>query len=187
MPRAGWTERQPPYRGTGDTVLRMQPTFFDYSVVFILIASGLIGVLRGLVREVLSLIGWVVAFLVAYHFAGTAAGWIPESVPGGQLARSALGFGVLFIGTVIAAALAGTVLGQLLESTGLKPADRGLGLVFGLVRGALVVMFVVTLAGLTKLPEEAFWRDALSRPYVMQAMESLRPWLPPEVAKYVKT
>ncbi|QYY30583.1 MULTISPECIES: CvpA family protein [Cupriavidus] len=165
----------------------MQPTFFDYAVVFILLASGLIGVLRGLVREVLSLIGWVVAFWVAYRFGGVAAGWMPESLPGGEIARHALGFVTLLIGTVIGAALAGTVVGQLLESTGLKPADRGLGLVFGLLRGALIVMLLVTLAGLTKLPEEEFWRDALSRPYVMQAMESLKPWLPPELAKYVKT
>ncbi|KWR91212.1 CvpA family protein [Cupriavidus sp. IDO] len=165
----------------------MQPTFFDYGVAFILIASSLIGVLRGLVREVLSLIGWVVAFWVAYRYGAVAAGWMPESLPGGELARHALGFVVLLIGTVIGAALAGTVFGQLLESTGLKPADRGLGLVFGLMRGALVVMLVVTLAGLTKLPEEAFWRDAVTRPYVMQAMESLRPWLPPELARYVKT
>ncbi len=165
----------------------MQPTFFDYGVAFILLASGLIGVLRGLVREVLSLIGWVVAFWVAYHYADVAAGWMPDSLPGGALARSALGFVVLLIGTVIVSALAGTLLGQLLETTGLKPADRGLGLVFGLLRGVLVVMFVVTLAGLTKLPEEPFWRDAMTRPYVMQAMESMRPWLPPELAKYVKT
>ncbi|MNY77926.1 Colicin V production protein [compost metagenome] len=75
----------------------------------------------------------------------------------------------------------------MLESTGLKPADRGLGLVFGLLRGALLVMVMVTLASLTKLPEEPFWRDAVSRPYVMQAMESVKPWLPPELAKYVKT
>jgi membrane protein required for colicin V production len=93
----------------------------------------------------------------------------------------------LFVGTVVAAGLAGAVIGGLLETTGLKPADRGLGLVFGLLRGVLLVMFLVTLAGFTKLPEEAFWRDAVSRPYVVQAMEAARPWLPPEIAKYVKT
>jgi membrane protein required for colicin V production len=81
----------------------------------------------------------------------------------------------------------GAILGQLLESTGLKPADRGLGLLFGLARGALIVMLVVVLAGLTRLPEEPFWRDAVSRPYVMQAMDELRHWLPPDLAKYVKT
>lgn len=165
----------------------MQPTFFDYAVVFILLASGLLGVLRGLVREVLSLIGWVVAFWVAFRYGAVAAGWIPESMPGGELARHALGFVVLLIGTVLGASLAGMVVGQLLESTGLKPADRGLGLMFGLVRGVLLVMVMVTLASLTKLPEEPFWRNAVSRPYVMQAMESVRPWLPPELAKYVKT
>ncbi|MGO4277418.1 membrane protein required for colicin V production [Cupriavidus sp. OV038] len=162
-------------------------TFFDYGVAFILVASGLIGILRGLVREVLALVGWVVAFLLAYHFGAMAAQWMPETLPGGQLTRSALGFLAVFLGTWIVSALAGAILGQLLETTGLKPADRGLGLVFGLARGVLIVMLVVVLAGLTKLPEEQFWRDAVSRPYVMQAMDELRQWLPPDLAKYVKT
>jgi len=162
-------------------------TFFDYGVAFILVASALVGVLRGLVREVLALVGWVVAFVLAYHFGGIAAQWMPESLPGGALARIALGFLTVFFGTWIVSALAGAVLGQLLETTGLKPADRGLGLVFGLARGVLIVMLVVVLAGLTKLPEEPFWRDAVSRTYVVQAMDALRQWLPPDLAKYVKT
>ena len=65
-------------------------TFFDYGVAFILVASALIGVLRGLVREVLALVGWVVAFVLAYHFGGMAAKWMPEALPGGELTRSAL-------------------------------------------------------------------------------------------------
>ena len=162
-------------------------TFFDYAVAFIVVASGLVGILRCLVREVLALVGWVVAFVLAYHFGGMTAQWMPESLPGGELTRSALGFLAVFFGTWIVAALAGAILGQLLESTGLKPADRGLGLLFGLARGALIVMLVVVLAGLTRLPEEPFWRDAVSRPYVMQAMDELRHWLPPDLAKYVKT
>lgn len=165
----------------------MQLTFFDYSVAFVLVTSGLLGVLRGLMRELLSLVGWVVAFWVAYTYVGVAAEWMPESMPGGALGRSAAGFAALFFGTVIAAALASAVIGGLLETTGLKPADRGLGLVFGLARGVLLVMVLVTLAGFTKLPEEAFWRDAVTRPFVVQAMEAARPWLPPEIAKYVKT
>jgi len=162
-------------------------TFFDYGVAFILVASALIGVLRGLVREMLALVGWVVAFVLAYHFGGVAAKWMPESLPGGELTRSALGFLTVFFGTWIVSALAGAILGQLLETTGLKPADRGLGLVFGLARGVMIVMLIVVLAGLTKLPEEPFWRDAVSRPYVIQAMGELRQWLPPDLARYVKT
>ncbi|CAG2150982.1 CvpA family protein [Cupriavidus plantarum] len=162
-------------------------TFFDYGVAFILVASALIGILRGLVRELLALVGWVVALVVAYHFGATVAAWMPESLPGGQLTRTALGYVAVFLAVWIGAALAGTVLGQLLETTGLKPADRGLGLIFGIARGALLIMVIVTVASLTKLPEEPFWRDAVSRPYVMQAMEAARQWLPPELARYVKT
>lgn len=165
----------------------MQPTFFDYAVLFILLASALVGLLRGLFREVISLIGWVVAFWVAYTYVGVAAAWMPESLPGGSLGRSAAGFLVLFIGVIIGAGLAGAVIGQLLESTGLKPADRGLGLMFGLARGVVIVMVAVTLAGFTKLPDEPFWQEAVSRPYVTEVMALVRPWLPPEVAKYLKS
>jgi membrane protein required for colicin V production len=155
-------------------------------VAFIVVASGLVGILRGLVREVLALVGWIVAFVLAYHFGGMAAQWMPESLPGGELTRSArLSRRILWY--VDRRRAGGAILGQLLESTGLKPADRGLGLLFGLARGALIVMLVVVLAGLTRLPEEPFWRDAVSRPYVMQAMDELRHWLPPDLAKYVKT
>lgn len=82
-------------------------TFFDYAVAFIVVASGLVGILRGLVREVLALVGWIVAFVLAYHFGGMAAQWMPESLPGGELTRSALGFLAVFFGTWIVAALAG--------------------------------------------------------------------------------
>ncbi|RZT41605.1 CvpA family protein [Cupriavidus agavae] len=164
----------------------MEFTYFDYAVGFILLASALLGLLRGLVREMLALVGWVVAFLLAFHFGEAAAQYMPESLPGGSMTRTALGFLSVFFGTWIVAALAGAVATRALETTGLKPADRGLGLVFGLARGGLIVILVVVLASLTKLPEEPFWRNAVSRPYVMQGMEEFRQWLPPDLAKYVK-
>lgn len=161
-------------------------TVFDYAVLFVLLASGLVGVLRGLVREVLSLIGWILAFWVAYTYSGTAAGWMPDNLPGGAFVRTLAGFVLLFVITVIGTALASALLAQLLTSTGLKPADRGLGFVFGLLRGVVLVLFVVTLGGFTKLPEEPFWRDAVTRPTIVQIMDALRPWLPPELGQHLK-
>lgn len=69
----------------------MQPTFFDYGVLFIVVTSALIGLFRGLIREVLALLGWLFAAWVAYTFSGVAAGWMPESLPGGPVARTILG------------------------------------------------------------------------------------------------
>jgi membrane protein required for colicin V production len=161
-------------------------TAFDYAVFFVLVASGLIGALRGLVREILSLAGWILAFWVAYTYSGVAAEWIPESLPGGAFTRTLAGFVLLFVATVIGTALVSTLLAQVLSSTGLKPADRGLGFVFGILRGGVLVMFLVILAGFTTLPEEPFWRDAVTRPTINQLMDVLRPWLPPDLGQYLK-
>ena len=122
-------------------------TFFDYAVAFIVVASGLVGILRGLVREVLALVGWVVAFVLAYHFGGMAAQWMPESLPGGELTRSALGFLAVFFGTWIVAALAGAILGHNFRSSpfyqdayaqlrghGLQPEARGNSWLTGVYR-----------------------------------------------------
>lgn len=168
-------------------LLPMPITAFDYAILFVLLASGLIGVLRGLVREVLSLAGWILAFWVAYTYCGVAASWMPEGLPGGAFVHTVAGFVLLFVLTVIGTALVGTLLAQVLTSTGLKPADRGLGFIFGVLRGIVLVLFIVTLGGLTKLPEEPFWRDALMRPYVAEIMRFVQPWLPPELGRYVKT
>lgn len=161
-------------------------TAFDYAVFFVLLTSGLIGVLRGLVREILALAGWIFAFWVAYTYSGTAAGWMPDSIPGGETGRIVAGFLLLFLGSVIGAALLSALLEQLLTSTGLKPADRGLGLIFGIARGVVLVLILVVLAGFTTLPAEPFWQDAVTRPVISDLMEMLRPWVPPDLQQYLK-
>jgi len=163
----------------------MQPTFFDYGVLFIVVTSALVGLFRGLIREVLALLSWLFAAWVAYSFSGVAAGWMPESLPGGPVARTVLGFVLLFIVTVIATSLVGALLSAALSSAGLKPADRGLGMVFGLARGGVIILVLMTVAGFTSLPEQPFWRDAITRPYAEQAAQAAKPLLPPDVAKYV--
>lgn len=98
----------------------MQPTFFDYGILFIVVASALVGLFRGLIREILALAGWLFAAWVAYTFSGVAAGWMPESLPGGPVARTVLGFVLLFVVTVIGTSLVGALLSAVLERAGLK-------------------------------------------------------------------
>ncbi len=165
----------------------MQPTFFDYAVVFILLASGVLGVLRGLVREVLSLIGWVVAFWVAFRYGAVAAGWMPESMPGGELARHALGFVVLLIGTVLGA-LGGRHGGRAVAGEHRAQARRpraGTGVRRAARRAA------GDGDGHAGQPDEIAGRTVLARrgePPLCDAGHGIREaMLPPELAKYVKT
>ncbi|MDD7803836.1 CvpA family protein, partial [Ralstonia solanacearum] len=161
----------------------MQPTFFDYGILFIVVASALVGLFRGLIREILALAGWLFAAWVAYTFSGVAAGWMPESLPGGPVARTVLGFVLLFVVTVIGTSLVGALLSAVLERAGLKPADRGLGMVFGLARGGVIILVLMTVAGFTSVPEQPFWRDAVTRPYAEEGGRAANPLLPPHLPK----
>ena len=88
---------------------------------------------------------------------------------------------VLVIGWIVGLALSSAV-----RASGLAPADRALGSVFGLVRGLIIVLVVVLLAGLTPLPREPFWRDAaLSGPFETTVL-ALRPYMPARLAQRLK-
>jgi membrane protein required for colicin V production len=79
------------------------------------------------------------------------------------------------------------LLTRITEVTGLRGVDRSLGLLFGLARGAILVVVLVALAGLTELPQKEFWRNALLRPVAEQGVRELKPLLPDTLAAYVHT
>ena len=136
-------------------------TLFDLAVLAIVGLSVLLSVIRGLVREVLALAAWVVAFLAANMLAATVAPWMPEALPSEEL-RLLAGFLCVFVGVLIAMSVLAMLASKLVKSAGLGLEDRLLGSAFGLARGLLVVMILVLLAGLTSLPRQAVWRNASS-------------------------
>jgi membrane protein required for colicin V production len=162
-------------------------TSFDYAVMAVIALSALRGMWRGLLSEVFGLIGWVVAFFVAAHFVGSVAPYIPANWPGGALTQWLIAF-LLIVGAVLlVSSVTAALLTRLTEVTGLRGIDRSLGLLFGLVRGVILVVVLVALAGLTELPQMDFWRNALLRPSVEQGVRVLKPLLPDTLAAYVRT
>jgi membrane protein required for colicin V production len=162
-------------------------TSFDYAVMAVIGLSALRGMWRGLLSEVFGLIGWVVAFFVAAHFVGSVVPYIPANWPGGALTQWLIAF-LLIVGAVLlVSSVMAALLTRLTEVTGLRGMDRSLGLLFGLVRGAILVVVLVALAGLTELPQKDFWRNALLRPAVEQGVRELKPLLPDTLAAYVRT
>lgn len=159
-------------------------TAFDYVVVTILVASVLVSVLRGLVKEVLSLAAWVAAFVVANGYGAEFAALLPDAVPAGTV-RLVAGFAILFVGTLLLAALVNRAIAHIITASGLKVVDRGLGGLFGLARGALIVVTTVILAGLTDLPRQPVWRDALLADLAESTVRSIKPWLPDDWARHV--
>jgi membrane protein required for colicin V production len=159
-------------------------TVFDYAVLVIVGFSILLSVIRGLVREVLSLLAWAVGFIVASAFAADLAALLPAEVPDERL-RLLAGFGGVFLVVLLLMSLLAVFASKLVKSAGLGIEDRVLGAAFGLVRGLLVVIVLVLLAGLTSLPRQPVWRDALLSGPLEAFAGYLKGWLPARFAQRI--
>lgn len=160
-------------------------TLFDFLVLFVLICSIVISTLRGLVKEILSLIGWIVALVVANAYGEQVAQFLPDAIPG-LLARLMVAFLALFVGVRILMMLLSMAIEALIKASGLTLADRGLGGLFGLARGLVLVLAAVLVCGMTTLPQQPFWKEALLSPLAETSARTVKPFLPGDVAKYVK-
>lgn len=159
-------------------------TIFDYFVLFVLCCSVIISTLRGLVKEVLSLVSWIAAFVVANLYAETLAPWMPEFISG-QAMRLIAAFVVLFAAVKLSMSLLMATIDSVIKASGMTPADRGLGGLFGLARGLVIVLTVVLLCGLTAVPQQPFWREALFSPIAETAARTAMPFLPGDIARRI--
>ena len=160
-------------------------TAFDYALLGMTLVSVLFAFWRGLIREVVSLLAWLVALWVAARFSTDAVEWMPSAItspPGRYLAA----FVCLFIGTIIVLELLGWLVAKLLRAVGLGFMDRLLGALFGLARAALIAWVLTLLGGLTTLPQRDWWRDAVLAPPLQASVLAARPLLPLELAKRIK-
>ena len=153
----------------------------DLFMIAVVLLSVLLGILRGLVHEVMSVLGWLVAWLAAQAWAapvGLKAAWMPMS----PVARHALGFVLSFVVVLFAWRLLAWLISQVLKATPLAPVDRLLGGVFGALRAVLIVLVLVTLAGLTPLARQPFWAQSRSVAATQWLLDSLTPLLPDDWA-----
>ncbi len=141
----------------------------DYVVIGIIGISALIGLSRGFVREVFSLVLWVVAVMLALGFSDRVAAALPKTVEGVAL-RYAAAFAIVFVSALLIGSIMQWLLAQLVQTTGLTGTDRLLGLVFGGLRGA--VLCIVAMIALRPFAgEQAWWRASKALP-VLGAFES---------------
>jgi membrane protein required for colicin V production len=154
----------------------------DYTIIGIIAVSALISVTRGFVREVLSLIAWVAAFWVALTFSQQAADYIQPYVHNETL-REVTAFVALFLGTLIIVALINYLIAQIIERTGISGTDIMLGMVFGIVRGVIIVVLLVLLASLTSFPQEPWWNHSMLMPHFVQMAKWVRGYLPEDVKR----
>ncbi len=150
-----------------------------------LLASMVVGLWRGLVYEVLSLAGWVAAFVVAQWLAADVIGWLPFIQGAPASVQYAVAFAVVFVVTVFVAGLVSWLIKKLVETVGLRPVDRTLGAVFGLARGLVLLLALTVVLQLTGLSRDAWWTMAQGPVWLELVLTGLKPLLPQTFVEYL--
>ena len=156
----------------------------DFLIIGIILISVLISIVRGFVKEVFSLVSWILAFWVALlfypHLATLLVGYVETSS-----IRSFVAFASLFVITLILGALVNHLISQLVKKTGLSGTDRMLGIIFGLIRGGAIITLLVLAAGATPMPQDSWWQNSL----LLEHFEDLALWvktfLPSDIADHI--
>lgn len=157
----------------------------DWILLGVLLASMVIGLWRGLVYEVLSLAGWVAAFVVAQWLAADVIVWLPF-VQGAPISvQYAVAFALVFVVTVFVAGLVSWLIKKLVETVGLRPVDRTLGAVFGLARGLVLLLALTVVLQLTGLSRDAWWTTAQGPVWLELVLTGLKPMLPQIFVEYL--
>ena len=159
-------------------------TLFDHAVLTVTGFSVLLGLLRGFTREVIALASWALAFLAASVYGGDAAALLVKQIPDDSW-RVLAAFAAVFFVVLIVMSVIALLASKLIKSAGLGFEDRLLGGLFGLARGLLVVLVFVLLSGLTALPRQTVWKDAMLAAPLEKLAVMVKQWLPQDWAKYI--
>jgi membrane protein required for colicin V production len=156
----------------------------DWIFATVLLLSVLLGAWRGLVFEVLSLVSWVAAFVLAQWLALDVADYLPMS-GSSELLRYGAGFLLVFIAVVILGGLLAALLKKVMATVGLRPVDRVLGAAFGALRGVLLLLLVTTLAAMTQFKTSPAWHESMGVALSLAVIQGLKPAMPRELVPYL--
>lgn len=162
----------------------MEMGWVDFALLALVLLSVIVGMVRGLVFELLSLFGWLAAYVGAQMFASTVAAYLPVGSAGSNI-NLAAAFALTFVAVLVAWTLMARLLRLVLHATPLTVIDRLLGAAFGGLRGALVLLVVATVVAMTPASRAPAWRGSAGAAWAGAAIEFLRPWLPEEVTKHL--
>ena len=136
----------------------------DLIIIAVVVLSMLVSVVRGFVRESLSLVIWVVAAWVGLRLATPLAEFLEPWIATPS-ARVALSFVGVFVGVVLVGSLISVLVGKLITTSGLSGTDRMLGMLFGALRGVVIVVIAVLVLSLTPVPDDPWWQSSTLLPH----------------------
>jgi membrane protein required for colicin V production len=154
----------------------------DFAIIGILLLSMLLGLWRGLISEVLSLAGWPIAIVLSKLTGDSIAPLLPIEQ---EEIRIAMAYALVFVAALITCGILARLIAKMLKAIGSDWTDRAMGGLFGILRGGLVVLVLVWLAGLTHVPEQAFWRSSMTGRSLEDIALLTKSWLPDNIGRRI--
>lgn len=156
----------------------------DWVLLGVLMLSMLVGAWRGLVFEVLSVLGWVASFYAAQWFAPSVASLLPFQSAGEQV-KYAAAFGLVFLGVLVICGLITAVIKKAVQAVGLRPIDRTLGAGFGVLRGVILLLAATVVVNMTAIKNNVWWQGSKGAEILTSGLITIKPMLPAQFAKYL--
>jgi len=138
-------------------------SIFDVILIVILLVSMGMGVVRGFFRELLSIVGWILAIWVAWEYSYALEPYLGNGLS--VAAKIWAGRFILFVGVLIVSLLIASLVSMIVQRSVLSVPDRSLGMLFGFVRGVLLIGLVVMGAEILQMPDQPWWDDSKLVPY----------------------
>lgn len=154
----------------------------DLMLIAALVFSMVLGAWRGFLYEVLLIAGWVAAFWAAQAFAADAARHLPMGGASETL-KFAAGFVVVFVVSAFVAGVLAWAIRKVAEKAGLRPVDRVLGSLFGLLRALVLLVAAAMLVGLTPLAQHDEWTSSAGAQALSMVARDAKAWLPDDLKK----
>jgi membrane protein required for colicin V production len=156
----------------------------DWVLLAVLLLSVALGLWRGLMYEVLSVAGWVAAFVLAQAYAADVGQWLPTDGLSAAV-RLVVGFVLIFIAVAFSGGLIAWAVQKLVASVGLRPVDRLLGGAFGLARGVVILLAAALVVTVLQLQSAPWWQQSAVAGVLSSTLHDIRPLLPEAVARYI--
>jgi membrane protein required for colicin V production len=156
----------------------------DWIFLAVLAFSLMLGAWRGLVYEVLSVLTWIAAFVLAQWLALDVAQKLPMSGASESI-QYAAGFILVFVVSIFVGGLLAKMIKKMFAAVGLAPADRALGAVFGLARGIVFLLAATVAVGMTPMRSDEGWQVSTGAGMATAMLKGLKPVLPETFGKYL--
>ena len=159
---------------------------FDYVMILVLTAFTITGALRGFVLEALSIVLWPLTAFIAWLLADQVAPMF-ESFVGEPQLRVVAAFMLIFLLVFIVGTIVIYLVHRALPLRGvLRRPNVILGAVVGLLRGAVIIVIVFLVAGITSLPQRPWWRESLLAPHFQKVAVAVGKFMPRDIARHIK-